>query len=104
MFADVIRYATDDKSNHAVHGALFMLKNKNGIQVFTKNGASNSDNYQIMYQHDMLNEYNGTNGKADYGKARGITRTKPRTTKIPGSEETITTEVKVDDKPYYRPK
>ncbi len=104
-FGDVIRYAQgDDATNTAQHGSMFLLKNDKGTQIFTKNGASNADFYQVMYETEMLKTYNGTNGFANYGQARGMTRTETRTNTVPGSDQTTTSTVKVNDKPYYRPK
>jgi len=34
-----------------------LLKNKNGTQVFTKNGNQKDDIYQIMYEKTMLDSY-----------------------------------------------
>ena len=104
-FADVIRYAQEnDVTNTSTHGSIFLLKNDKGTQIFTKNGASNADLYQVMYETEMLKTYNGTNGNTNYGQPRGMTRTESRTTKVPGSDQTTTNSVNVNDKPYYRPK
>ncbi|WP_299312824.1 DUF6443 domain-containing protein [uncultured Aquimarina sp.] len=104
-FGDVIRYAQgDDATNTAQHGSMFLLKNDKGSQIFTKNGASNSALYQVMYENEMLKTYSGTGGFANYGQARGMTRTETQTNTVPGSDQTTTSTVKVNDKPYYRPK
>ena len=69
QIGDVIRYGDDSPFGGIVptHGAVFLLKNKNGTQVYTKNGYSSISTYEIMSEGKMLNEN-------PYGVRRGIDR------------------------------
>ena len=66
---DIIRYGDDSPVGGIIptHGSVFLLRNKNGTQVYTKNGYSSISTYEIMSEDRMLNEN-------PYGVRRGIDR------------------------------
>ena len=68
---DVIRYADPQNPLIATHGAVFLLQNDKGVQVFTKNGFSPGSTYEIMYQNTMLNLSNNPENPGGYGAPTG---------------------------------
>ena len=68
QMGDVLRYSFDNPIGSLIpqHGAVFLLKNKSGTQVFTKNGYDPNSIYQIMYEKSMLNS------NPTYGVRKGI--------------------------------
>lgn len=102
---DVIRYSTEAGAGGIIplHGAVFLLKNDKGTQVFTKNGYDqNYSKYEIMYQADML-----SNPENQYGAPRGRTVTETRNqtgVNEQGKLETKPVQETVQQTPFYRPK
>ncbi len=88
---DVIRYSVGNGSN-ADHGSIFLLQNKGGVQVFSKNGVTNANPYSIMMENTMVKTYG-------YGKAIGRQNYSAEQTNAEGKTETI---IKSDSSQYYR--
>lgn len=93
----IIRYSNGDSNNDGVidlkdmpsgsiggasHYAIFMLKNANGTQVFTKNGLD-AGQYEIMYTNQAANSLNGSTIELNYGNPTPLSK---------------------DKLPYYKPK
>lgn len=58
---DAIRYSNDG-GNTTTHGSVFLLSKQNDIQIFTKNGYSNSSPYSIMMQSQIVQTYGQPTG------------------------------------------
>ena len=92
---DAIRFSNDNGKTTS-HGSVFLLQNENGVQMFTKNGYSNNQPYQIMYAKDISTyKYGEMIGKSNYQKQVTVENslTKQTTTEI----RTVS-----DSSPYYR--
>ena len=86
---DAVRYS-DNNGINPTHGTVFLLKNKDGIQVFTKNGYPNSIPYMIMMNSQVVKTYGNVSGRKNY---------KTQITKKDGTKKTVT---KSDKTGYYR--
>ena len=93
---DAIRYSNDGGKT-TTHGSVFLLQNDNGVQMFTKNGYSNNQPFQIMYAKDIppAYKYGEMVGKTNYQKEVRVENslTKQSTTEM----RTVT-----DSSPFYR--
>ena len=83
---DAIRYSADG-GNTPTHGAVFLLNNKTGIQIFTKNGYANSSRYQLSYQKFLPGIYGSAKGRQNYTITDAVTGALV---------------IKNDGSPYYR--
>ncbi len=83
---DVIRYSANG-GRTTTHGAVFLLNNSKGTQIFKKNGFINSAPSQISYQKNLPSGYGSASGKKNYTVIDIIK----------GKEVT-----KNDNSPYYR--
>ena len=80
-----IRFSADGGKT-STHGAVFLLNNGKGTQIFSKNGFPNGQPYQITYQNSLPADYGSPAGKVDY------------TVQDPISKQPVT---KTDSSPYY---
>jgi RHS repeat-associated protein len=83
---DAIRYSADG-GNTPTHGAVFLLNNNTGTQIFTKNGYANSSRYQLSYQKSLPGRYGSAQGRQNYTVTDAVT----------GAQV-----IKSDSSPYYR--
>lgn len=86
---DAIRYSADGGKS-TTHGAVFLLNNSKGTQVFTKNGFANSARFQVSYQSQLPSSYGSPMGKKNYTVVINV---------VDGKSETTT---KSDASQYYR--
>lgn len=66
---DIVRFSPNGED--AAHASIFLLNKADDAVLFTKNGNGNTPGYVLMKQTVMLQEYNGINNIANYGKASG---------------------------------
>jgi len=85
---DAIRYSNDG-GNSTTHGAIFLLNNKSGVQIFTKNGFANSAPFQISNQSQLPSSYGSPAGKKNYTVIDVVKGKEVKSTKS-------------DSSPYYR--
>ena len=93
---DAIRFSNDGGKT-TTHGSVFLLQNENGVQMFTKNGYSNNQPYQIMYVTEIpvAYQYGQMTGKTDYQKEVKIENSLTKQT-------TTETRTVTDSSPFYR--